>query len=166
MDGQWPARRFEVDRTVNAGVVVSPRGGLRRPRQHHRRGHFPRIWLRLYKPGIMMRGMNVFEAVAEPTRRGVLDLLAGRERSAGELVAAFPALTQPAVSRHLRILRESQLVDVHADGTRRVYSLRPAALAELDRWLDSYRRFWGERLDDLEGTPRFEDKRERAEGAK
>ena len=94
--------------------------------------------------------MDVFEAVAEPTRRAVLDLLAGRERSAGELVSAFPALTQPAVSRHLRILRESQLVDVRPDGTRRLYSLRPAALAELDHWLDSYRRFWGERLDDLE----------------
>jgi DNA-binding transcriptional ArsR family regulator len=106
--------------------------------------------LRLYKLHVILRGMDVFEAVAEPTRRSVLGLLAGRERSAGELVAAFPALTQPAVSRHLRILRESQLVDVRADGTRRVYSLRPAALAELDRWLDSYRRFWGERLDDLE----------------
>lgn len=94
--------------------------------------------------------MDVFTAVAEPTRRAVLDLLAGRERSAGELVAAFPTLTQPAVSRHLRVLRESQLVDVRADGARRVYSLRPAALAELDRWLDSYRRFWSERLDDLE----------------
>jgi DNA-binding transcriptional ArsR family regulator len=95
--------------------------------------------------------MDVFEAVAEPTRRAVLDLLAGRERSAGELVAAFPGLTQPAVSRHLRVLRESRLVDVRADGTRRVYSLRPGALAELDRWLESYRRFWGERLDDLQG---------------
>ncbi|HEY7269936.1 MAG TPA: metalloregulator ArsR/SmtB family transcription factor [Dehalococcoidia bacterium] len=94
--------------------------------------------------------MDIFEAVAEPTRRAVLDLLALRERSAGELVAAFPALTQPAVSRHLRILRESALVDVHPDGTKRVYSLRPAALAELDRWLDTYRRFWADRLDDLE----------------
>jgi DNA-binding transcriptional ArsR family regulator len=94
--------------------------------------------------------MDVFEALAEPTRRTVLDLLAGRELSAGELVAEFPALTQPAVSRHLRILRESQLVDVRSEGARRVYSLRPAALAELDRWLDSYRRFWAERLDDLE----------------
>lgn len=94
--------------------------------------------------------MDIFEAVAEPTRRAVLDLLAGRERSAGELVAAFPQLTQPAVSRHLRILRESHLVGVRADGTRRLYSLRPAALAELDRWLDRYRRFWDARLDDLE----------------
>ena len=94
--------------------------------------------------------MDVFGAVAEPTRRAVLDLLAGQERTAGEIGAAFPDLTQPAVSRHLRILRESQLVDVRPDGTRRVYSLRPSALAELDRWLESYRRFWGERLDDLE----------------
>src|SRR6185369_16414530 len=94
--------------------------------------------------------MDVFEAVAEPTRRAVLDLLARRERSAGELVEAFPALTQPAVSRHLRILRESQLVDVRPDGTRRVYSLRPAALVELDRWLETYRRFWSTRLDELE----------------
>lgn len=94
--------------------------------------------------------MDVFEAIAEPTRRAVLDLLASRERTAGELVAAFPALTQPAVSRHLRILRESDLVDVRSDGTRRMYSLRPAGLAELDRWLDTYRGFWSSRLDDLE----------------
>src|SRR4051812_40059579 len=94
--------------------------------------------------------MDIFEAVAEPTRRTVLDLLAGRDRSAGELVAAFPALTQPAVSRHLRILRESALVDVRPDGTRRVYSLRPEPLAELDRWLDSHRRFWSAHLDQLE----------------
>ena len=60
------------------------------------------------------------------------------------------SLTQPAVSRHLRILRESRLVDVRPDGARRVYSLRPAALSELDRWLDTYRRFWAARLDDLE----------------
>jgi DNA-binding transcriptional ArsR family regulator len=94
--------------------------------------------------------MDVFEAIAEPTRRTVLDLLAARDRSAGELVAAFPALTQPAVSRHLRVLRESRLVDVRAEGTRRLYSLRPDAMAELDRWLATYRRFWGDRLDDLE----------------
>jgi len=94
--------------------------------------------------------VDVFEAIAEPTRRALLDLLADHERSAGELVAAFPELTQPAVSRHLRILRESQLVDVRADGTRRLYSLRPEPLAQLDRWLETYRRFWAERLDDLE----------------
>jgi DNA-binding transcriptional ArsR family regulator len=107
--------------------------------------------------------MDVYAAVAEPTRRAVLDLLAGRDRSAGELVAAFPALTQPAVSRHLRILRESQLVEVRPEGTRRLYSLRPAALAELDRWLDTYRRFWGERLDGLEQHLDSKRRRERQE---
>ena len=110
--------------------------------------------------------MDVFEAVAEPTRRTVLDLLAGRERSAGELVHAFPALTQPAVSRHLRILRESRLVDVRADGARRLYSLRPTALAELDRWLETYRRFWGERLDGLEAHLDSRTSREPEGGAK
>jgi DNA-binding transcriptional ArsR family regulator len=110
--------------------------------------------------------MDVFEAVAEPTRRAVLDLLARRERSAGELVDAFPALTQPAVSRHLRILRESQLVDVRPDGTRRVYSLRPVGLEELDRWLERYRRFWGERLDELERHLDARKARERAEKTK
>ncbi|MFN8639403.1 MAG: metalloregulator ArsR/SmtB family transcription factor [Dehalococcoidia bacterium] len=94
--------------------------------------------------------MDVFGAVAEPTRRAVLDLLATRERSAGELVAAFPGLTQPAVSRHLRILRDARLVDVRPEGARRLYSLRPDAMAELDQWLQTYRRFWAERLDDLE----------------
>jgi DNA-binding transcriptional ArsR family regulator len=94
--------------------------------------------------------MDVFEAVAEPTRRAVLEILTVRECAAGELVAAFPSLTQPAVSRHLRILREARLVDVRIDGARRVYSLRPAGLAELDRWIARYRRFWSERLDDLE----------------
>ena len=94
--------------------------------------------------------MDTFEAIAEPTRRAVLDLLVQRERSAGELVAAFPQLTQPAVSRHLRILRESRLADVRAEGTRRLYSLRPEVLAELDTWLERYRPFWEERLHDLE----------------
>jgi DNA-binding transcriptional ArsR family regulator len=125
-----------------------------------------RMRLRLYKQSVMLQAMDVFEAVAEPTRRAVLDLLAGRERSAGELVAAFPALTQPAVSRHLRILRESHLVEVRADGTRRVYSLRPAALEELDRWLDRYRRFWGARLDDLERHLDAKTSGEREEEAK
>ena len=111
------------------------------------------------------RLMDVFEAVAEPTRRAVLDLLAGRERSAGELVAAFPALTQPAVSRHLRILRETQLVAVRPHGTRRVYSLRPAALAEIDHWLETYRRFWSARLDDLESHLDAKVRREQSERA-
>lgn len=94
--------------------------------------------------------MDVFEVVAEPSRRLLLDLLAERERSAGELVAALPTLTQPAVSRHLRTLREVGLVDVRSEAQRRIYTLRPGGLAELDAWLERYRRFWSGHLDAVE----------------
>jgi DNA-binding transcriptional ArsR family regulator len=94
--------------------------------------------------------MDVFEAVADPTRRTMLDLLADGERAAGELGAAFPTLSQPSVSRHLRVLREVGLVDVRVEAQRRIYILRPDRLAELDRWLDRYRAFWTSRLDALE----------------
>lgn len=87
---------------------------------------------------------------AGPSRRKLLDLLADGERPAGDLVEVLPELTQPAVSRHLRVLREAGLVDVRPDAQRRMYSLRPDGLAELDRWLDRHRHFWGAQLDALE----------------
>lgn len=92
----------------------------------------------------------MFEAVAEPHRRVLLDLLAERERAAGELVAGLPALTQPAVSRHLRILREVGLVEVRPDGQRRIYSLRADRLIEIDNWISRYRRYWHDHLEALE----------------
>jgi DNA-binding transcriptional ArsR family regulator len=95
--------------------------------------------------------MDVFVAVAEPTRRTMLDLLATGERPAGDLVAAFPSLTQPAVSRHLKVLRDVGLVDVRPDAQRRIYALRPERLAELDAWLAPYRRYWADHLDALSG---------------
>ena len=94
--------------------------------------------------------MDVFEAVAEPSRRALLDALAGGERTAGDLVATLPGLTQPAVSRHLRVLREAGLVDVRPDAQRRIYALRPDGLAELDDWLGRYRRYWRGHLGALE----------------
>jgi DNA-binding transcriptional ArsR family regulator len=81
----------------------------------------------------------------------MLVLLAKRERSAGELVDAFPRLTQPAVSRHLRVLREAHLVEVHPRAQQRIYALRPEGLRELDRWVSIYRPFWSDQLDALEG---------------
>jgi DNA-binding transcriptional ArsR family regulator len=93
--------------------------------------------------------MKALEALAEPTRRRVVELLAERERSAGELAAEF-ATSRPGVSRHLRVLRDHGLVRVRADGRRRLYSLDPAPLAELDEWLGRYRGFWRNRLDALE----------------
>src|SRR5947209_714909 len=94
--------------------------------------------------------MDVFEAIADPTRRQMLDLLRGREHAAGDLVSAFPRISQPAVSRHLRVLREAGLVNVRRSEQRRVYSLRPEGLAELDTWIARYRHFWNVQLDALE----------------
>jgi DNA-binding transcriptional ArsR family regulator len=94
--------------------------------------------------------VDVFTAVAEPTRRAMLDLLADGERPAGELVAAFPSLTQSAISRHLRVLRDIGLVDVRARAQRRIYSLRPQGLREVDAWLARYREFWVNHLDAIE----------------
>jgi DNA-binding transcriptional ArsR family regulator len=94
--------------------------------------------------------VDVFEAVAEPHRRVLLDLLTEGERPAGDLVASLPGLTQPAVSRHLRILREVGLVEVRADGQRRIYALRADGLVEIDNWISRYRRYWPRHLDALE----------------
>jgi DNA-binding transcriptional ArsR family regulator len=94
--------------------------------------------------------MDVFEAVAEPSRRFLLDLLAERERPAGELVASLPRLTQPAVSRHLRVLREVGLVEVRPDGQRRIYVLRAERLIEVDDWISRYRKYWPRHLDALQ----------------
>ena len=92
---------------------------------------------------------TTFEVVAEPARRELLDLLIGGPRPVGELVRAT-GLSQPNTSRHLRILREAGLVESRPDGQRRLYGLRPAGLAELERWLAPYRRLWQDRLDALE----------------
>lgn len=93
--------------------------------------------------------MTAYAAVAEPHRRQILDLLRGRERSVGDLVARL-GLSQPGVSKHLRVLRDAGLVDVRRSGKQRWYGLRAQPLAELDAWLAPYRAYWSERLDDLE----------------
>jgi DNA-binding transcriptional ArsR family regulator len=92
---------------------------------------------------------TTFELVAEPTRRRILDLLRQRARPVGELVKLL-GLSQPGVSKHLRLLREAGLVQVRRDGQRRWYELDPEPLAELDEWLEPYRELWGDRLDRLE----------------
>jgi DNA-binding transcriptional ArsR family regulator len=93
--------------------------------------------------------MNAIEALADPTRRRIVELLVDGERSAGEIAAQFET-SRPGISRHLRVLREHGLVQARADAQRRLYSLDPAPLAELDEWLDRYRGFWRNRLDALD----------------
>jgi len=86
--------------------------------------------------------MDVFAAIADPTRRSMLAMLVDRQRTAGDFVRAFPGMSQPSVSQHLKVLRKAKLVEVRAEAQRRLYSLRPNALEEVDRWLAQYRRFW------------------------
>jgi DNA-binding transcriptional ArsR family regulator len=93
--------------------------------------------------------VSVFDVIAEPHRRRLLDLLGACERSVGELVEQLQ-LTQPAVSKHLRVLREAGLVEVRGDAQRRLYSVRPEPLRAIDEWLTPYRRMWAASLDDLE----------------
>jgi DNA-binding transcriptional ArsR family regulator len=92
---------------------------------------------------------TTFEVLAEPRRREILDLLRAGERPVGELVDAL-ALSQPAVSKHLKVLRDAGLVEVRQDAQRRWYRLRPAPLAEIDAWLEPYRDLWRGRLNALE----------------
>jgi DNA-binding transcriptional ArsR family regulator len=90
-----------------------------------------------------------FEALADPTRRRIVELLAGGERTAGEIAGQF-AVSRPAVSRHLRVLRDTGLVRYREEAQRRVYALEPGPFAALDAWLARYRPFWQNRLDALD----------------
>ena len=92
--------------------------------------------------------MDVFAALADPVRRELLDLLRRSPASAGELAARFP-ISRPAISRHLRVLREAALVSVQQRGRERVYQLEPAPLEQVDAWLDDFRDHWSPRLDAL-----------------
>lgn len=91
----------------------------------------------------------VLEAIAEPTRRRILDAIRGGERSVGDLVEIV-GMHQPGVSRHLKVLRDVGLVEARPDAQRRLYRLRPEPLKELDAWLEPYRAEWSNRLDALE----------------
>jgi DNA-binding transcriptional ArsR family regulator len=93
--------------------------------------------------------VEALQALADPTRRRIVELLAERDRDVSELVAEFP-ISQPAVSRHLRVLRAHGLVRARPQAQRRIYSLDAAPLAELEVWLARYRTFWENRLDALE----------------
>jgi len=93
--------------------------------------------------------MSAYGALAEPHRRQILDLLREGEQPAGTLVEHL-ALSQPGVSKHLKVLREAGLVTVRVDGKRRLYALRVEPLAEVDAWLAHYRALWPKRLDALE----------------
>ncbi len=92
---------------------------------------------------------TTFDVLCEPNRRRILDLLLARERPVGDLVGAM-GMSQPAVSKHLRVLRQAGLVESRTEAQRRVYRVRPEPLRDLDRWLSPYRELWASRPDALE----------------
>jgi DNA-binding transcriptional ArsR family regulator len=97
--------------------------------------------------------VHAFDVLGDPVRRLVIELLADSELTSGEITAKVQErfqVSQPGVSQHLRVLRDSGFASVRPDGTRRVYSLDARPLAELDAWLQPYRRFWAQRLDALD----------------
>jgi len=104
--------------------------------------------------------MQSLAAIADPTRRRIVELLAQRERTAGELVEEFD-MSAPAISQHLNVLRDAGLVTTRAEGQSRIQSLNPAGLDELGAWLEKTRSFWSRNLDALERELRAEDERKR-----
>ncbi|QDW64231.1 helix-turn-helix transcriptional regulator [Oerskovia sp. KBS0722] len=111
--------------------------------------------------------MEAFDVLGDPVRRRILELLSGGETSAGDLAAVIRdefGISQPAVSQHLKVLRENGFATVQASGARRLYALDPGALDEVDAWLDGLRQFWDQRLDAL-GTELARGRRARRRAA-
>jgi DNA-binding transcriptional ArsR family regulator len=107
--------------------------------------------------------MEAFDILGDPVRRCILELLADGERSAGDITAVVQGrfgISQPAVSQHLRVLRENGFATVRAEGARRLYAVDAEPLREVDAWLDPYRHFWTQRMDAL-ATELARGKRER-----
>jgi DNA-binding transcriptional ArsR family regulator len=107
--------------------------------------------------------VHAFDVLGDPVRRRILELLADGERSAGDVGAVVQAefgISQPAVSQHLKVLRDNGFTTVRSAGTRRLYAVDHSPLREVDRWLGRYRRFWDQRLDAL-GTELVRGRRER-----
>lgn len=96
--------------------------------------------------------MHAFDVLGDPVRRRILELLAGGETSAGDVAAVVGAefgISQPAVSQHLRVLRDNGFATVRAEGTRRLYAVDPAGMREVDAWVEQFRVFWDRKLDAL-----------------
>jgi DNA-binding transcriptional ArsR family regulator len=104
-----------------------------------------------------------FQALADPTRRAVLDLLRRGSQPAGEIAGAFP-ISRPAISKHLRLLRRAHLVREHREGRNRVYHLNPEPLRAVDSWLNQYRTFWSANLASLKSFVESEYAKETTQG--
>ena len=103
----------------------------------------------IYSVGYIKRVESVFEIIAEPNRRAILNLLVSSQQSVGEIERQL-RMPQPAVSKHLRVLRDAGFVEATVDAQRRLYRLKPEPLQEVDAWLAPFRRFWSAHVDALE----------------
>jgi DNA-binding transcriptional ArsR family regulator len=111
----------------------------------------------------IVRAVHAFDVLGDPVRRRILELLASGEQASGDISAVIQeefGISQPAVSQHLKVLRESGFASVRAEGTRRLYAVDAEPLREVDAWLERFRGFWEQRLDAL-GTELARGKRER-----
>ena len=108
--------------------------------------------------------MLALSALADPTRQRIIEMLAERELSAGAIADQFD-VTAPAISQHLKVLKDAKLVRVRVDAQRRIYALDPSGLDEMDSWLSRIRRFWTERLDALEHVLKEEDHKVKRKGS-
>jgi len=106
-----------------------------------------------------------FQALADPTRRAVLDLLRRGSQPAGQIASAFP-VSRPAISKHLRLLRRAHLVREHREGRNRVYQLNPEPLRAVDNWIEQYRVFWTNSLNNLKAFVEAEYEKELQEAEK
>ncbi len=104
--------------------------------------------------------MHSFDVLADPTRRRIVEMLAVRDRAAGEIGRSFE-VTASAISQHLKVLRQAKLVRVRTDGRRRIHSINPAGLDQIEAWVAKTKRFWEKQLDALELALRNEHERER-----
>jgi DNA-binding transcriptional ArsR family regulator len=111
--------------------------------------HVRVLSLDLYKQQLYLSGVHAFDVLGDPVRRRILELLAEGEQTSGAVTAVVRAefgISQPAVSQHLKVLRDNGFASVRAEGTRRLYAVRPEPLQDVDVWLDRFRRFWTPRL--------------------
>ena len=126
------------------------------------------IKIDLYKWRLYFGAVHAFEVLGDPVRRRILELIAGGEQSSGEVCAVIRrefGISQPAVSQHLKVLRDSGFATVRPAGTRRLYAVNPGALREVDDWLERFRRFWAPPLMAL-GTELARGRRERQAGSR
>lgn len=114
----------------------------------------------LFKITLIQSPILSLEAIADPTRRRIVEMLAQRDRTVGEIVSEFD-MSAPAISQHLKVLREAGLVNSRIEGQSRIQTLNPAGLDEIGAWLERTRSFWSHRLDALEQALRAEDERQR-----